>query len=135
MIAVACHTQYRPLDVAERCACSPSQYCKVVGASATCLALPLACGARPSCDCVGDRRDACRDEDGRITLLPTREARSCDACSSEEYCFEDAGGSACRVLPPECDATRTCACFLGARGHSARFACAERAGHVVAHAL
>jgi hypothetical protein len=134
-VALACHSQYHPLDVADECACTPSQYCKVSGGTAQCIALPMSCGDRPTCDCVGDPHDACRDEDGRITLLPARQARSCDECSKEEYCFESAGGSACRVLPPECDATRTCACFLGARNHSARFACDERAGHVVAHAL
>ena len=135
VVVVACHAQVRPLDVAERCACSPSQYCKVVGETATCLALPLACGSRPTCDCVGDRADACRDEDGRITLLPTRQARSCDECSRDEYCVEGTNAATCRVLPPECDEKRTCACFLGARGHAARFACDERAGHVVARAL
>ncbi len=135
MIAAACHAQVRPLDVAERCACSPSEYCKVAGESATCLALPLSCGNRPSCDCVGERRDACRDEDGRITLLRARETRSCDECSGEEYCVEETHGAICRVLPPECDEKRTCACFLGARNHSARFACDERAGHLVARAL
>jgi hypothetical protein len=128
-----CGGSYRPLDVADACACKPSEYCEVSAPKqVTCHALPQTCGTRPSCDCVGDRGDACRDEDGRITVLPSRSVGTCDACSSQEYCAETANGSVCRVLPPECDATPTCACFLGSRGRSARFTCAERSGRVVA---
>jgi hypothetical protein len=97
------------------------------------LPLPATCGTHSSCDCVGERADACRDDDGRITLVPTRAAATCDACSREEYCIDDAAhGAVCRLLPPECDATPSCACFLGARGHSAKYACSDRHGRVVA---
>jgi hypothetical protein len=129
-VAAACHLQYRPLDVAKRCACDPSQYCKVKDGATECLAFPVTCGEQPTCDCVADLRDACRDVGGRITLFPVRRTQACDACSSEEYCVESAGAIACRVLPRKCETSPTCACFFGAYGRS-QFACDERDGLVV----
>ena len=133
---VHCGASYKPLDVAESCACRTSEYCNVTTGRVACLPLPVACGARPTCDCVGSRADACRDEDGRITLFPTREVPDCNACSSQEYCSvgRDVSTGTCRVLPPECAETPTCACFLGSRGRSATWACTERSGHIVASA-
>ncbi len=132
---VHCGASYKPLDVAESCACRTSEYCSVAAGHATCHPLPMACGERPSCDCVGSRADACRDEDGRLTLFPTREVPNCNACSSQEYCsVGHEGAGSCRVLPPECAETPTCACFLGNRGRSARWDCAMQSGHIVASA-
>jgi hypothetical protein len=129
---VACHLlEYRPLDVAARCRCAPWQYCKVKNEVAECLALPVTCVDQPACECVADLRDACRNDDGRITVFHTRQTRSCAECSSEEYCIESAGTDACRILPRKCETTPTCACFLDAYGRTAQFACDERAGHVV----
>jgi hypothetical protein len=137
-----CQAQYRPLHAAEGCACKPSEYCKVSAPSPTahaelaCLPLPRACGNHPTCDCIGERTDACRDEDGRLTLLPPRTVSACDACSAEEYCTENGvGGATCRVLPPQCDATPSCACFMEAPSRANRFACVERRGRVVARLL
>lgn len=132
---VHCGAHYKPLDIAESCACRTSEYCSVAaGGHVASLALPVACGARPTCDCVGNRGDACRDEDGRLTLFPTRDVASCNDCSSQEYCSASHGAGTCRVLPPECADTPTCACFLGSRNRSATWACTERSGHIVASA-
>lgn len=134
--------QYHPLETADRCACKLSEYCKVSAPSPTaradlaCVPLPETCGARPTCDCIGERADSCRDEDGRLTLLPPRTVSACAACSAEEYCTENGpAGATCSVLPPQCDATPSCACFMESRWRSNRFACAERSGHVVARLL
>ena len=70
----------------------------------------------------------------RGALFPTRAVATCDACSRDEYCVDGATRS-CRVLPPECADTGSCACFLGARGGSAQYACGERRGHIVATRL
>jgi hypothetical protein len=132
---VQCGARYKPLDVADSCACRTSEFCSVSAGHTACHPLPLACGAKPSCDCVGSRNDACRDEDGRLTLFPTREVRRCDECGAQEYCSVGSESMAnCRVLPPECEGTPTCACFLGNRGRSAHWACSDRSGHIVASA-
>jgi len=95
----------------------------------------VTCGARPSCDCIGSRADACRDEDGRITLFPTRDVPNCNECSAQEYCSIGTNPIAtCRVVPPECEGTPTCACFLGNRNRSAHYACSDQSGHIVASA-
>jgi hypothetical protein len=131
---VHCGASYKPLDVAESCACRTSEYCSVAAGHVTCNPLPATCGNRPTCDCVGDRGDACRDEDGRLTLFPTRDVPNCNECSAQEYCSLRGSTGTCRVLPPECAETPTCACFLGSRGRSATWACSERSGHIVASA-
>jgi len=84
---------------------------------------------------VGERSDACRDDDGRVVLIPEREVATCDACSSDEYCLERDTASSCRVLPPECDTTPTCACFLGSRGRALRYECSSREGRLVTRLL
>jgi hypothetical protein len=133
---VHCGASYKPVDVAdESCRCRTSEYCSVAMGHVACLPLPASCGERPTCNCVGDRADACRDEDGRLTLFPTRSVLNCGECSSQEYC--EAGREVmhtCRVLPPECAETPTCACFLGSRGRSATWSCTERSGRIIASA-
>lgn len=145
MVLVHCTSQYRPLQTADRCACKPSEFCKVTPPSAggdakiECAPLPVACSARPTCDCVGDKTDACRDEDGRLTVMPQRAVVACDACSADEYCMdrtaEPSGGRFCRVLPPQCDESRTCACFMETRGASAKIACTHESGRIVARMM
>ena len=142
VLLVHCHGQYRPLVTADACACKTTEYCKVTPpvaggeASLACAPLPVACGARPSCDCVGAATDAGRDEDGRLTVIPQRAVPACDACSADEYCLDHvpaAGGERfCRVLPPQCDATPTCSCFMESRGRSGKFTCDEHGGRIVA---
>ncbi|HEY1954096.1 MAG TPA: hypothetical protein VGH28_00740 [Polyangiaceae bacterium] len=128
--SICCHAQYRPLDVADSCACRPSEYCKVTPGRAECLALPASCGERPTCACVGDRSDACRDDDGRITLLPPRAVPACDACAPEEFCI-DVGAPACRVVPPDCEGTPTCDCVLRSPLAATKYSCEAHSGRVV----
>ena len=140
-LLVHCHSQYRPLQTADRCACKPTEFCTVTpsanGGEPTlaCAPLPQVCGTRPTCDCVGGATDACRDEDGRLTVMPQRPVTTCDACSKDEYCMDESSEQSarfCRVLPPQCDETPTCACFMETRGHSGRFACNDDHGRIVA---
>ncbi len=137
-VMVHCRSQYRPLEAADECACRVGEYCKVSPPSGAararieCAPLPATCGARPTCDCVGSAVDACRDDDGRLTLLPPRLVASCDACSGEELCVQGLTASPfCRLLPPQCEATPSCACFVQTR-QASRLACSEHDGHIVA---
>jgi hypothetical protein len=139
LVAVAaCQAQYRPLEIADGCACSPSEYCRVSAPSAglsarvDCEPLPATCALHPTCDCVGTPNDACRDYDGHLTLLPARAVATCDACSGEELCLEGTSPSpVCRLFPPRCESSPTCDCVLESR-NAANLACAERRGRVVA---
>ena len=126
-LVVACHAQYRPLEVADSCACGPNEYCSVTPGRVACEPLPAACGERPSCACVGDRTDACRDYDGRLTLLPPRAVTGCEACAPEEICI-DVGRPTCRVMPPDCEGRPTCDCVAP---RAPRYRCDERGGRVV----
>ncbi len=135
---IHCHS-YHPLETADECACRVGDYCKVMPpaggrpAQIECVPLPAACGGRPTCDCVGSAADACRDYDGRLTLLPPREVTSCDACSDEELCVEAGGTALCRVLPPQCESTPSCACFMQTR-QAAKLSCSEHKGRIIAAA-
>ncbi len=140
-LLIHCHSQYRPLTTAEGCACKPTEYCTVTppprsGGEARfeCAPLPQACGARPTCDCVGNSAiDSCRDEDGRITLMPQRDVASCDSCSKEEYCEDRGVERYCRAMPPQCDETPTCACFMATgRGRAYGVECHDTSGRIVA---
>ncbi len=135
---VACRGGYHPLEVADRCACKPTEVCRVTppagggAATTSCEPLPRGCGDRPTCDCVGTKDDACRDEDGRLTLIPTRAVVSCNDCSSDEVCFSGHEAmKTCRARPPQCDETPTCACFLETRRNAAELKCDESAGRLV----
>jgi hypothetical protein len=80
---------------------------------------------------VGERSDSCRDEDGRLTLLPQRSVERCDKCASEEYCLAQPTGAVCGVLPPQCEekAERTCDCFT--RSHNlGKVSCREADGRL-----
>lgn len=127
VVFLGCASQAHPLAIADSCACSPKEYCVVQAGAWSCKALPAACGAKPSCACVGTKEDSCRDEDGRLTLLPQRPVASCEACSSEEYCLN---ASACGVLPPQCDEEKTCDCFERARDPGKKLACNLRSGRI-----
>jgi hypothetical protein len=132
-LAVAsCHSGYRPLQVADACRCSPSQYCHVrAGSPAECLPLPPACGASPGCACVGRRIDACREELGALTVIEPRTVARCDECSADEYCWHAGDAQPlCRVMPARCEDAPSCDCLLTAsRGG---VACEQRQGRLEA---
>jgi hypothetical protein len=129
----SCHSGYRPLQVADACHCSPTQYCHVrAGSPAECLPLPAACGSSPGCACVGRRVDACREELGAIAVIEPRAVVRCDDCGAEEYCWHEVGASQtlCRVMPARCEDSPTCDCLLmTSRGG---VSCEERQGRIEA---
>jgi len=135
LAAASCHGGYHPLQAAEACRCTPSQYCHVrPGTPAECLPMPQACAASPSCSCLGRPIDACREELGAFTVLEPRPVSRCDDCSPEEYCWkqgDDAAGPMCRLLPARCDDTPTCDCLLQTHARG-RLVCDERQGRIEA---
>jgi hypothetical protein len=149
-VAVAsCHSSFHPLQVAEGCRCSPSQYCHVrpagspasrgPGIPATtveCLPFPASCASAPTCACLGRAIDACREELGAFTVLEPRSVGACGECSAEEYCWSDAPTAPmCGLIPARCEETPTCDCFLEARHGLGRLACDEREGRIQAGPL
>jgi hypothetical protein len=135
LVVASCHAGYHPMQAAEACRCTPSQYCHVrPGAPAECLPVPQACAGSPSCSCLGRPIDACREELGAFTILEPRPVGRCDDCSSEEYCWKQGGSDAasgpmCRLLPARCDDTPTCECLLQTHVH---LVCDERQGRIEA---
>jgi hypothetical protein len=142
----SCHSSFHPLQVADGCRCSPSQYCHVRPASSPsargpgtpattveCLPFPASCASTPTCGCLGRPIDACREELGAFTVLEPRAVGACGECSREEYCWSD-GPTApmCGLIPARCEETPTCDCFLEARHGLGRLACDEREGRIVA---
>jgi hypothetical protein len=129
----SCHASLHPLQVAEACHCSPSQYCHVRAAAFECLPLPSSCAGTPSCRCLGRPLDACREELGAFTVLEPRPVSACTDCSAEEYCWSDGSSPPmCGVIPARCEETPTCDCFLEARHGLGRLTCDQREGRLVA---
>lgn len=133
----ACHGSYHAFDVADRCGCGVREYCDIKPASSSagsrtqCLPLPASCPDPPTCQCLGRREDACREELGRFWVFEPRDVDGCGDCTSEEYCTTGrpgSGGSSahrCRLLPPQCEDQPTCACVL----HPGRMVCSSCNGH------
>jgi hypothetical protein len=136
----SCHSSLHPLQLAEGCRCSPSQYCHVrpqgPGTPATtveCLPFPASCANAPTCACLGRPIDACREELGAFTVLEPRAVGACGDCSPEEYCWSDGSAAPmCGVIPARCEETPTCDCFLEARHGLGRLACDQREGRIEA---
>jgi hypothetical protein len=134
-IALAdCNQTFHPLEAAEECRCSPSQYCRVRGDThaTECVAMPTTCPDPPTCGCLGSPLDACREELGRFTVLEQRTVSSCDECSREEYCWLAGQSPTCGVIPARCDDTPTCDCLVEARRGLGHLVCNERHGRLEA---
>jgi hypothetical protein len=139
LAAMASCRAVHPLEIADGCRCSPSEYCHVRPPSGRehtarieCLAMPRTCGDPPTCACLGRPIDACREELGAFTVIEPRAVSGCDDCATEEYCWHETGAAPmCRLLPARCESSPTCACLTEARSLRP-VSCNERNGRIEA---